>query len=512
VHFPDQKNLPGRAVAKFMVVCAVTVFCCLNFVSGRAMAQLTADSPGKAPDQITPIRIGSLTLSGELSGRGQGWDWFLGGARTRYAFGSSLLRLGLSQEGSKLSWKVELSQPTLYSLPNDAFEPGTGFPLGLGATYFTANGGQRTVAGIFIKQAYVSIRGIDHNGGTLRVGRFEFADGMEKMPAATDLAWLKQQRIASRLVGDADWTGVGRSFDGLHFSDDIGDKNNLTFVAARATRGVWQTDGMGEMDVDVLYGAYTRELPTVHTASEFRVFALGYHDGRGVLKVDNRPLAARLADSHNIRIGTLGVNFAIVAPIRYVGKWDLLAWGAEQIGQWGVLRHHADAGVVEMGWRPPIPWIHPWLRAGASYATGDGNPNDDRHTTFFQPLPTEQQYARTPFYTGQNSEDYTGQLILEPTHKLELRSEVHKVKLHSVNDLWYLGTGAFQNSSFGYDGLPNHGHKGLANYVDFSAGYQPTAHVYVYYYVGAVSGKGAMTNRVEGRKGGFTFLEVDYKF
>jgi len=477
-----------------------------------ATSQISENSLPDAQDQVTPIRIGALILSGEISGRGQGWDWFLGDTRTRYAFGSSLLRLGLSQQSNKFGWNVELAQPSLYSLPTDVFEPGTGFPLGLGATYFTANGSRQNVAGIFVKQAYISIRGIDHNGGNLRLGRFEFSDGMEKVSAAKDLAWLEQQRIAHRLIGDAYWTGIGRSMDGVHFSDNFGEKNNVTLVAARATRGVWQTDGMGELNVDVLYGSYTRELQTTRTASELRVCALGYHDGRGVLKVDNRPLVERQLDAQNIRIGTFGVNYAIVAAFPYVGKWDLVVWGAEQYGHWGTLRHHADSGVFELGWRPPIPWIHPWLRAGASYATGDGNPQDDRHTTFFQPLPTEQKYARTPFYTLQNSEDYTGQVIFNPTRKLELRSEVHKVKLHSVKDLWYQGTGAFQNSSFGYDGLPNNGHKGLGNYVDFSADYQATAHFSLHYYVGAVSGKGAMTNRSQGRKGGFTFLQADYRF
>ena len=29
--------------------------------------------------------------------------------------------------------------------------------------------------------------------------------------------------------------------------------------------------------------------------------------------------------------------------------------------------------------------------------------------------------------------------FLQPTRKLDLRSELHKVKLHNINDLWYLG-------------------------------------------------------------------------
>jgi hypothetical protein len=484
----------------------------LLLLSQVLCAQVVEDTLPITQDEPTPISVGPLTLAGEIVGRGQGWDWFLGNNHTRYAFADSLLRLSLSQQKTKYAWKVELAQPTLYALPNDALQPGTNFPIGEGGRYFAANQQKTNVAGLFIKQAYFSIRGIDRNGGVLQLGRFAFADGTEKTPIAPDLAWIKRERIAQRLIGDAYWTHIGRSFDGLHFSDDIGSNTNITFVAGRATRGVYQTDGMGEMDVDLLYAAYTRELITPHTASELRVFALGYHDGRGVLKADNRSLAARQADTENIRIGTFGVNYAIVTPLPHIGKWDLVVWGAEQFGHWGNLSHHADSGLVEIGWRPPVRWIHPWLRAGAFYATGDGNPNDRRHTTFFQPLPTEQLYARMPFYTLQNSEDYTGQVIVQPSHKLALRAEVHKVKLHSVNDLWYMGTGAFQNTSFGYDGLPNHGHKGLGNYVDLNTDYQVNSHLSLRYYLGVLSGKGAMTARPQGRKGGFTYFEFAYKF
>src|SRR5262249_47601032 len=38
-----------------------------------------------------PLKLGNITVSGELRGRGQGWNWFLGDMRTRYAFGNTLL-------------------------------------------------------------------------------------------------------------------------------------------------------------------------------------------------------------------------------------------------------------------------------------------------------------------------------------------------------------------------------------------------------------------------------------
>jgi Alginate export len=476
---------------------------------------LAQDADELFPDSSNtpqPLHIGSVIIGGELSGRGQYWNWFLGSTRAHYAFGQSLLRLDLSQHASKYGWKISIAQPSLYALPPNAFVPGTNTPLGYGPVYYAANGNERNTAGASVQEAYVSVHGIDHNHSTLRVGRFLFNDGLEKKPESADLAWLVRERLSQRLIGDSEWTGITRSFDGAHFSSDIGASSNLSLMAGRVTKGVFQTDALGEMDVATFYGAYTREFVTPHTDSELRVFGLGYRDGRNVLKSDNRPVAVRQADTGDINIGTFGLSYALVTPIRYTGKWDIVVWGAEQIGHWGSLTQRANSGLFELGWHPPIPKSHLWLRAGAFFASGDGNPNDRKHATFFQPLPSEQLYARLPFYTLQNTEDYTGQVIWQPHRRLELRSEVHKVKLHAVNDEWYLGTGAFQNSTFGYDIVPDNDHRGLGNYVDFSPKYQATEHLALRAYVGAMSGKGVQTSSLKGKKGGFTFLEIAYRF
>src|SRR5262249_37969240 len=58
-------------------------------------------------------------------------------------------------------------------------------------------------------------------------------------------------------------------------------------LAARPTRGVFQVDGWGELNINVLYGALTGQVGDAATAGEWRLFVLGYHDRRnGVLKTD----------------------------------------------------------------------------------------------------------------------------------------------------------------------------------------------------------------------------------
>lgn len=478
--------------------------CLLAWLTATQVHAEDPDSPSP------PIRIGSVVVNGSVRVRGEAWDWFLQDSRTHYAYGHSLVRLAIGQRRSRFDWKLEMAQPTIIGLPSDAMVPGTGEPLGLGATYFAANGNQRNSASVFLKQASISFRGFGSNGSHFRLGRFEFSDGLEAKPADETLAALKRDRLANRLIGDAGWNVAGRSFDGVKFSYDR-DEGNFSFLAARTTEGVFQTDGLREMDVDVLYAAYTREIPAPLATSELRVFASGYHDGRGVLKVDNRPLALREADTANIRIGTFGGHF-ISAWKTPIGKWDALLWGAAQTGHWGVLDHRANVIDVELGWHPPGIWGKPWLRASAFRASGDPNPNDTHHETFFQMLPTSRQYARLPFYNFLNTLDFTGQLVMQLHRRLLLHSQVHKVKLTKHDDLWYQGTGAFNNSSFGYEGTPSGGRGGLANYIDTSIQYKATSHLDMTFYVGALSGKAVMTSLTHGRKGGMAYIEMQYSF
>ena len=479
------------------------------FLTISAFGQVT-DPTLAGQDPPASLHIGTIQVHGLVRGRAEGWNWFYRGDRTVYGFGESQLQISFSQHRSRLDWKIAFEQPALYNLPADALD--NGIPLGLGGSYYAANHAHQNTANLFVNQAFVRIGGIAGNNGRLQIGRFEFTEGWEGQEHDASLAWLKHERIAGRMIGNSYWTAVTRSLDGIRFSDDVSPHNSFDFVAARVSSGVYQTNGWNDLNVALLYGAYARDLPLGQVVSQLRVFGIGYRDGRNTTKVDNRPLAARQADTQPITIGTFGGDYIMVFPVRYLGKWDLLTWGAVQTGSWGLLDHHAGAATGEAGWHPRFKWLHPWLRAGALYASSDGNADDGKHTTFFQMLPTDRQYARIPFYTLQNLEDYTGQLILLPSPRLTLHSEVHKVKLHGKHDLWYQGSGAFQKDSFGYVGAPAAARGGLANFLDISADYQATPRLRLTYYFGILSGKATLTSDLRGQKGGFTYFEFEYAF
>ncbi len=459
-----------------------------------------------------PLTAGPFDISGSWQTRMESWDWFEDGtASSTYTFTHSLLRLSIGQTRGGVDWQAEAAVPMLFALPDNANAPAPQGQLGLGATYFAANNGRQNIARIFLKQGFVRFKGGEHR--SLRVGRFEFLDGSEITPKDPTLAAMEKTRITQRLIGNFGWSAVGRSYDGIQFVQNWR-KNNFTFVAARATQGVFQAEGIGELDVGFLYGSYTVPLSRKGGDSELRIFGIGYDDPRGmVLKTDNRPLGARQLDHQDILLGTFGADYLEVFNTSTAGKFDFLAWGALQAGSWGLQSDRAGAFVAEFGWQPKVQHLAPWLSAGYSYGSGDGNPNDNRHTTFSQLLPTPRPYARFPFYDMQNNKDLYATLNLHPNRKILLRTEAHALSLAERNDLWYLGGGPFQPQTFGYVGRPSGGHSKLANVWDLSVDYKIAQRLGVTFYYGRAWGSEVIRQIYpHGAIGQFGYVEFDASF
>lgn len=498
-----------RRMARRGGLVALLVFCASCLCPIYAWGQAT--SPPK-PDPSATEKLGPLEISATWRVRVEGWDWFEGNSgQNAYAFPHSLLRIAIGQNRDTYSWKLEAAQDAILLLPRNAVVAAPQGQLGAGGTYYAANGNSRNNVNAFVKQAYFQLNRL--GPGKLKLGRFEFADGAEVQPKDGTLAALVQTRIANRLIGNFSFSAVQRSFDGAQFGYDFG-KDNVTLFGARTTRGVYQIDGMGELDVDVYYGALTLPTETQRSAGELRVFGLGYVDHRtAVLKTDNRPQAARLADHQKIAIGTYGGDYLQVLRAGDLGKFDFLVWGAVQTGSWGQLTQRAGALVGEFGWQPPVSAFQPWLSAGYFYGSGDGNQNDSVHGTFFQVLPTPRIFARMPFYNMENNEDWYGSLNLRPQKKLAIRSELHALRLANKNDLWYLGGGAFQPHTFGYTGRPSGGSRSLANVWDVSGDYQVTRTFAVGLYYAHAWGKAVIaTIYPKNPDGQFAYLETNWRF
>jgi hypothetical protein len=464
---------------------------------------------GAAPQAL---KLGALDVTVNWRNRIELWTWFDSPVGNNdYAFDNSLFRIGFGQARKPLDWRVEMAQPTYFSVPNDAVAPPPQGALGLGGSYYGANKLHSNEATLFLKQAYLQFKQL--GASTLKVGRFEFFDGTEpKLPDAM-VAGLVQSRVAHRLISNEAFPVTQRSFDGGLYSWASG-PNTISGFFSRPTAGGVHLDGWEELDIEVYYGAYNRAVKASKGAGSFRAFTVGYVDHRdNVVKPDNRPAAIRNADRETISIATFGADYVHVFDAGQAGKFDALGWAGVQTGSWGLLSQRASSAFGEFGWQPVEPKLKPWIRGGYRYSSGDGNPLDGTNGTFYQVFGATRQYARFPFYNMMNLKDTYGLFAIRPHSKATIRSEVHGMRLASSADLWYGGGGPGQNDLFGYSGRPSFGHDSLATFWDLSADTQPIPWLGLNLYYGHAAGRDVIkSNFTNDPTGHFGYVETVVRF
>jgi hypothetical protein len=479
----------------------VQVVLCLSLCVPCALAQnpavtpSPASNPGPAPGSVPapaarapqPAPAGHpLTFSVWERARNDNWQWFAAPPyNNTYSYLQSLLRLSVSQRINHWDWQAEIAQTWVGGVPNDAVSTVSAQgQLGIGGSYYAANGNNSEPVAAFFKQGFIRYNG--QGDRNIRVGRFEFFEGVETHPKDPSMLWLQNNRMQQHLIGNFGFSNALRSFDGIdaHYGSGSWD---LTAMAGRATQGVFNMNGNPEINVDVQYVGFTRT--AAHGRVIMRAFGVGYHDGRtGITKSDNRAAAVRAADHKNIRLGTYGGDVIATQPAG-PGSFDFIFWGAGQSGNWGALSQSAGAATFEAGYRLTKVPTTPWFRGGWWRTTGDNDATDTKNNTFFQVLPTPRVYARLPFYNAMNSTDGFVQLIDKPYKSWELRSDVHWLDLTSGHDLWYSGGGAFDNKVFGFTGRPANGHTSFASVFDVSSDWQATKNLAVNGYYGHGWGK-----------------------
>lgn len=461
--------------------------------AGVAVAQGSGAPPGPA-----------VVWNASVRARAESWDWFDPGSAGEYTFAHAIARLGAAKPTGTWQWRVEAAIPMVLGAPDDALLAAPGGQLGQGASYYASNDNQRSLVRLFVKQGFLRYAA---KGRSVRVGRFEFADGAERAARDATLQAVKTQRVTQRLIGPFGFSAVGRAVDGVQATADA-HGTLLTALAMRPTAGAYRLDGQPGLDISVAYASMARGWRRAHGEADARLFALWYSDGRGTVPTDNRAAAQRNADRSSIDVLTVGGHWAAV---RTMGRatMDLLGWGAYQTGSWGALDHAAAAVAAEAGLQhTALPW-NAWLRAGLFVSSGDGSPTDGDHETFFQVLPTARAYARMPVYNMMNATETFVTLQAKPSPRVTLRAGHHIVQLTERADLWYLGGGAFDSRGFGFTGRPSNGVGDVATVADLSIGWQPSSHVAVELYA-AVARGGAVVHRVYGgsRDARFVFLET----
>jgi hypothetical protein len=216
----------------------------------------------------------------------------------------------------------------------------------------------------------------------------------------------------------------------------------------------------------------------------------------------------------DVGINTFGATIVAAPPPRNGGQWDALLWIALQTGAWYEQTHRAASIAAEAGHQwTAAPW-QPWLRGGYLYASGDRNPADNRHGTFFEMLPTVRQYAQSALYSQMNNTDLFAQVLARPRSNVNVRFDWRRVGLASSRDGWYFGSGATQQrgSIFGFAARPSFGARHLATIGEGSIDYAISPHWSVNGYLAAGRGGGVVTSSFAGHVLTFAYLENVLQF
>jgi len=466
-------------------------------VAARAQAPL-ADPP--APTTTWLLRNWT---------RVEWWRFFEpppGGGDHEYAYPVNRLQAGIRRDAARYGLTAAFQYVQFANLPPNAVGQG---PLGLGAVYF-GHAGRSDSHQVYLRYLHLQLKEL-LPGVTLQAGRMPYSSGGEDASGNAKIEAVKQQRVAARLVGEFEWSIYQRAYDGVRV-DAARRGWRASAVAFSPTQGGFE-DAAGLMmpDVRVVGGSFTVRPAALGEAAELQGFALRYGDDRNVAaRPDN---SGRAASAVDVAVNTFGATLLAASPSG-ARQWDGLVWVAGQTGSWYQQTHRAFSVVAEAGhqWRN-VPW-QPWFRGGILWASGDDDPADNRHGTFFQMLPTVRRYAQTALYSQMNSTDVFVQALARPIAELGLRADLRRVGLATARDHWYFGSGATQSrgTQFGFATRPSHDRRDLATIVELSADYAVSRHWSINGFLGVARGGEIVRRAFAGPTMTFGYIENVLQF
>jgi hypothetical protein len=429
---------PRRSAFLRALAAACALALALPLAAGRAEAAGGEDGLRVWPSFRWSSGDHSLDLTVSSRFRTEFWDAHAAEWDTFYALRTRV--------GAKYSYRntvslfAEFQDSRIYDLGANT--------SGAGALYrgFGGSNSPSRVHGDDLRQAWVELRPSEGIG--IRAGRQDIKLGTQAMYSEANWRYLKIKRASQRLVGTVGWSHGERSNDAIAGSYET-DNHHLYAFVANPTTGVFDIDDAYKRQEDILYGgiSWTAKRGALIPNTEVRSFVLGYQDDRSMAK-------GGLPDE--VEIYTAGFSAIGIYPMG-PGNVDLLIWGAIQVGDFDDEDHLAGAGIVEAGYQLTEAPFKPWVRGGINIASGDGDPNDGDHNTFFNMLPTNHlYYGFADQLAFQNLMDLFAQLKLKLHERVGLNLFVHHFRLVTGNDMQYFGTGAFtKEGNFGFGGNPN---------------------------------------------------------
>jgi hypothetical protein len=411
----------------------------------------------------TPAGAQTVTPSLENVTRVESWSFFEpppDGGNPRYTFPATRFRFGIDAETERVSLTGAFSYVRTENLPPGAIGP---LALGSGGFYYASAGVPYSYQ-LYLSELTLTLFTPDRRRA-LRVGRMQYGSGVEASSLDERIERVKRFRLDGRLIGSFGWSMYQRRFDGVQLS--VGRPGwQATGAWMLPTQGGYEESANLTMTrLQVGGGALALRPGVAMPGGEVQFFAHAYRDRRAVqIRPDNTGQPASAAD---VTVAAIGGSQA-GAYQTAAGDLDTLAWAAVETGDWYGQTHRAYSVAVEAGHRWSAAPLKPWVRAGAARASGDGDPHDDRHGTFFPMLPNARTYALSAAYTGMNLTDLFAQLLVEHDRRWRGRVDVHRVGLADPADLWYHGSGATAREGFffGFSGRPSGGASSLGTVLE----------------------------------------------
>jgi len=283
-----------------------------------------------------------------------------------------------------------------------------------------------------LQQAYLRFGDPSQFPLSLKIGRQELQYGDE------------------RLIGNADWLNIPRTFDAARLRYE----NPHFWVDAFTSRPILADDNSFNManEYETFSGLYgsTREL-VPKTESQLYFLARNVELKSPFAHVGDFPQAGG-ASARDIY--TVGLRLKSL-PNQLYG-WD---YGLELMGQFGRYKEGGATLATEMSHKNldqeafaayiggGYTWTNlcgsPRLGLEYNYATGDDNPKDDKHGTFDNLYPTNHKfYGMMDFVSLQNIHNIRFMSSIAPVKNLSLSLQGHLFWLADTHDSFYTVGGA----------------------------------------------------------------------
>jgi hypothetical protein len=439
--------------------------------------------------------------------RVESWSFFQpppNGGDPTYATFANRATLGVRVTGRRFAVEGAFQYAQLLGLSERSIGPGA---LGSGGFYFFSAEAPAAYQ-LYFKTLNLRVNNL-LSGVSITAGRMGYSSGEESPSGDEHLDDLTRRRIGSRLIGDFEWSVFQRSFDGARV-----DVSRPSWAANASllfpTQGGYEESANPTMNAVKLVTASVTTRPALTPNHSAQVFVYHYRDKRDIrVRPDNAQIGPRRAD---VSVAAFGVSSAGSIPLSG-GHVDTVVWLAAQTGRWFGDDHRAWSLALEGGYRFPAAW-RPWLRSGVLHASGDDNPADRRHGTFFQMIPSIERYSQSTTYALMNLRDVFAELTLEPHPRVSVRSQLHRLSLVESADRWYYGSGATSRTAsfFGFTTHLSGGERGLGTMLESTVDVSLSRAWSIQAYLGWMKGGNVVRQTFAGDRLTFFFFENALRF